>query len=489
MGTGATRDSTDRLHAGLLALLVVGGVIARATLMREPMRYDEAFTFYTYATASVGHIVSTYDLPNNHVLYTLLTHFSWRVLGDHVWVVRLPALLAGVALVPATYLAGRALYSRSAGLLAAAMVAGLTQLIDYSVDGRGYTLGVLLIVLSLWIAARLLERPRREDWAALIVLFALAVYTVPTMAYGVATVAAWMGGSALLRRDGRGVALLLLRLTAALVVAGLLSLLLYSALLGQAGWTFVDPVRTAWQPLWFLAGKVWQSWMRATPHPLDWVLALAFLAGFALHRRIARQPLPIGLAGVAVVLLVVAAGQVSPFRRTYLYLLPLATIQASAALAYAASRLAPRVRHPALAGAVAIVCAAGALAGLTLYAGPGGADQPPVTDNDMVGLLQRYTGPHEAVLLEQRHLAPPADYYLRRSRYRPAGLPPHREPYRALVVVPRGRFRESFDLSERPRPISPYKVVRDVGWAVRPGTRPRLVVTRRYLRIYRMEIE
>jgi 4-amino-4-deoxy-L-arabinose transferase-like glycosyltransferase len=154
MGKGATRDSTDRLDAGLLALLVVGGAAVRVALMGEPMRYDESFTFFAYAMTPIGHITSTYDFPNNHVLYTLLTHFAWLVLGDHVWVVRLPALAAGLALIPSAYLAARALYGRSAGLVAAGLVTGLAPLIDYSVDGRGYMLGTLLIVVSLWLAAR-----------------------------------------------------------------------------------------------------------------------------------------------------------------------------------------------------------------------------------------------------------------------------------------------------------------------------------------------
>ena len=97
MGRGVRSDPTDRLHVGLLALLVVGATAARLSLMGEAMRYDEAFTFLNYATHPVGHIVSTYDLPNNHVLYSLLAHYSWLAFGDHVWTVRLPSILLAAA--------------------------------------------------------------------------------------------------------------------------------------------------------------------------------------------------------------------------------------------------------------------------------------------------------------------------------------------------------------------------------------------------------
>ena len=333
MGKGALRDPTDRLHAGLLALLVVGGAVARLTLMGEPMRYDEAFTFLNYAMASIGHIVSTYDFPNNHVLYSLLAHFSWRAFGDHVWTVRLPAFAAGVALIPAAYLAARELYDRWAGIWAAALATGFSALIDYSVNGRGYTLGILLVVLSLWIAARLLRRPRRREWALLVVLWTLAVYTVPTMAFGVAAVAAWMVGTALLRHERRDVGLVV-RLGVVLALAAGLSLLLYSGVLGQAGWTFVKPVPTDWTPLAHAASRVWRVWNHAQPHPLNWLVGAGFATALVLHRRIARHPVPIGVAALAALLVVIVAGQVSPFERTFLYLLPLYLIQASGGLSY-----------------------------------------------------------------------------------------------------------------------------------------------------------
>src|SRR5206468_10668479 len=125
--------------------------------------------------------------------------FACRGSGDHALTVRITALLAGLALIPATYLAARAPYHRRAALWAAARVTAFAPLVDFSVNGRGYALGVLLVLVSLWLGARLLDRPRRLEWAGLVVCWVLAVYTVPTMTYGVATVALWMGAVALLR--------------------------------------------------------------------------------------------------------------------------------------------------------------------------------------------------------------------------------------------------------------------------------------------------
>jgi uncharacterized membrane protein len=83
-----------------------------------------------------------------------------------VWTVRLPALAAGITLIPASYVVARALYDRRAGLCAAALVAAFGPLVDYSVNGRGYTLGALLVLAALWLAGRLLTSDRRVAlWA------------------------------------------------------------------------------------------------------------------------------------------------------------------------------------------------------------------------------------------------------------------------------------------------------------------------------------
>src|SRR5262245_15438817 len=95
--------------AGLLAL-VAAGVLVLLPFLGQPARYDEAATQLGYASKPLYEIVSRYDTPNNHVLHTLAAAASGRLLGDGLWALRLPAFLAGVLLVPACYLAARALY-------------------------------------------------------------------------------------------------------------------------------------------------------------------------------------------------------------------------------------------------------------------------------------------------------------------------------------------------------------------------------------------
>src|SRR4051794_31297837 len=209
------------------------------------MRWDEAATFQEYARGSLGTIVSTYNRPNNQILYTLLEHLGIKTFGEGIAAVRLVAFAAGIAIIPASFLAARQLYDAAAGLFAAALTAIFGPLVDYSVNGRGYTLGALFVVLSLWLGAVALKERRRAAWAGFVLCSAAAIYTLPTMAIGIAAVALWMGATAALEKRWRFV----LTLAAAAIAIGLLSLLLYSAVLGQRGWTAVTEAPREWHSI------------------------------------------------------------------------------------------------------------------------------------------------------------------------------------------------------------------------------------------------
>jgi uncharacterized membrane protein len=455
--------SGERLRLIVLGLIVIGGALLRLRYLNEPMRYDEAATFKQYARESVATITSSYDHPNNQIFYTLLTHFSLKLFGDGVAAVRLVAFAAGVAIIPAAYAAAARVYDARTGLWAAALTATAAPLVDYSVNGRGYTLGALLVVLSLWLGAVLLERSTPWAWAGFVACCVLAVYTLPTMAIGIAAVALWMGANALLRRDWRLVA----PLAAALLVAGGLAALLYSAVFGQDGWHAVKPVAMEWHSIEALAGGVFDNWNRAAPHPLDLLLAAGFVASLVVHGRIARRPVPVALAVVVVLVAVILVAPIAPFVRSWLFLLPLYLIHAAAGLAWATRR----------AGTAAPAVAAVVLAACMAHAGLRSSDVPPISDNDIVPLLRKYAPPPNTVLYD-RYLRAPVHYYYYerfgddtfetssiRSRDRKLG--------RLIVVVPKG--------------VSPVETVYKAGGVAATRT-PRVLARREWIEIYDVPI-
>jgi hypothetical protein len=460
-----------------LAALVAIGAVARLAVLGEPMRYDEAFTVVNYVGRSTAFITSHYGVPNNHILYSLAAHEVWRVVGDHIWTVRLPALVAGITLIAIVYLAAARLYDRRAALWAAGIVAGVSPLVYLSANGRGYAPGIALAVLALWLAARLLDAPGRPPLAPLAlyaVCCALAVYFVPTMAYAVATVTAWAAAAAALLRRRAWAALALVAATA---VAAALDVALYSAVLGKPGWHAVPSLGSGELAsggvgsVGELVDATWASWSRGSPHPLDWLLAAGFLTSLVFHRRLARHAVPLALPAAVVAVAVYAVDRAPPFPRSWSYLLPLYAIHSGAGLARGAEYALRRRAGSALALALPAALAA-ALAVGTLHAGDRGIDGPQ-SDNDIVGVLKRELRPGQVVVLERFRVEVPSSYYFRRFGYRAPKLPRRHAPTRALVVVPRRNGRAEVRAAAAER-----------GWRVRERPPPRLVRRLEYVELW-----
>ncbi len=167
-----------------VAAITVLGVVIRWRFLDHPMRYDEAYNYIHYVSKSPGYIASHY-MPNNHVLHTLLVHGVSRVLGTEPAVLRIPAFLAGVLLIPATAWLGWVLSRRvGVAVCAALAVCASSALVEYSTNARGYSLLALLATLMVGTTVRLIDDPsRRRRWILLGSLAAAGTYTVPVMVF------------------------------------------------------------------------------------------------------------------------------------------------------------------------------------------------------------------------------------------------------------------------------------------------------------------
>src|SRR6185436_2742479 len=106
-----TREGTA--FVGAAAAILVAAVAIRVAYLDVPMRYDEATTYDNFVSKPLWVALANYATPNNHLLNTFLAKVSVGVFGNEPWAVRLPALVAGIALVPATLALGRVLYGRT----------------------------------------------------------------------------------------------------------------------------------------------------------------------------------------------------------------------------------------------------------------------------------------------------------------------------------------------------------------------------------------
>ncbi|MBE9163440.1 glycosyltransferase family 39 protein [Microcoleus sp. CZ3-B2] len=128
--------------------------------------------------AGIGDVLNHLLLESNHPpVYFMLAHWWMQLFGPTedslVWIGRsLPALL-GVISVPAIYLLGKfAFNSRLVGQCAAAMMAVSPYGIYLAQEARHYTLGILLVIASLFCltlaAKKLQQRAPLPIWAVLL---------------------------------------------------------------------------------------------------------------------------------------------------------------------------------------------------------------------------------------------------------------------------------------------------------------------------------
>jgi hypothetical protein len=369
----------DRLHI----FLILGGITLIGFTLRiidinKSIAYDEAYTFIHFASRPFKHILADYSAPNNHIFHTILVGISYRLFGGQAWALRLPAFIAGVLLIPAMFIVARRFFSPYQALVAAGLVAMIPLFINYSVNGRGYTMLVLFALLLANFAGILVDRhysPRHLHLAqvqvseaergskpaliAFIITAALGFYTIPIFLYPMVGISLWVVATYLFSQAPRqekfrrlGVFL------GACLLAGLLALLLYSPVIifgsglssiisneivKSLNWsTFVDNL----DPRLL---KAWNKWMIGINPTFEYMFLVGFLVSMLFYRKVSNQklllPLQIFLALAVAILLVLQ--RVSPLPRIWIYLEAFYLMFAAAGLVWLVSLALHKIAGPA----------------------------------------------------------------------------------------------------------------------------------------------
>lgn len=147
--------SDDRAPWGWLALLTLLAATMRAVGLDQQLWYDEMLLAVRWMPLGLGEIATTYTSQNQHMLYSLLARIAVGLFGEHNWALRLPAVLFGVAAVPALFFCARMMATggthegrleagatkgaRREALLASALLAVSYHHVWFSQNARGYT--------------------------------------------------------------------------------------------------------------------------------------------------------------------------------------------------------------------------------------------------------------------------------------------------------------------------------------------------------------
>ena len=323
----------DHLHIFLLlGGITLIGFTLRLLDINKSIAYDEAYTFIHFASRPFKHILADYSAPNNHIFHTILVGISYRFFGGQAWALRLPAFMAGVLLIPAMYIAARRFFSEHQALAAAGLVAVIPLFINYSVNGRGYTMLVLFALLLTNFAGILVARKSNAALIAFILTAALGFYTIPIFLYPMAGISLWVVVTYLFspapwseRLRKLGVFL------GACLMAGLLTVILYSpVILFGSGLSSIISNEIVKSLSWstFLENldprllKAWNKWMIGIGPTFEVVFLGGFLVSALFYRKVSSQKLllPLQVFLVLAVAILLVMQRVSPLPRIWIFL-------------------------------------------------------------------------------------------------------------------------------------------------------------------------
>jgi uncharacterized membrane protein len=335
----AFRDALDHLFVPakdpkyiyiLLGIITVIGVILRLYIINNPIGYDEAYTFINFASRSLKFILADYHAPNNHILNSFLISIAYRIFGDHIWIVRLPAFTAGVLGIPAAYIAARRFFSVQQSLAASAALAVAPNIIAASANGRGYSLVILFSLLLLNFAGILVKKQSRSALIAYAVVGALGFYSIPIFLYPLTGISLWVAVTYLSTNDSRQIKWTNLRnFLLSCAASGTLTLFLYSpVILFGTGFNSIvanDIVRsTGWiefgDNLLTRSSLTWQSWMQPVAPAPQYIILAGFLSSLFLYRKISNQKLPVQVFIVLGAGIMLVLQRVVPLPRIWVYL-------------------------------------------------------------------------------------------------------------------------------------------------------------------------
>lgn len=224
-------------HAGQrrwVVLLIALGAVLRAWRMAGAITYDEALTYVNYAGHTFDFLFSDYTSTGNHILYSACARASTLIFGIHPWALRLPALLAGVLVLPLAYIFARLVFNRYIALIFLGLLAVSGPLVEYSALARGYSLVWLFFIAAL-LAARHFAKAENAVSAALLALScALGMLASGDMLYPALLCYGWTG-FLLVHNYESTVRRRVLKLAASFLLFIALTILLYSPVIVRHG--------------------------------------------------------------------------------------------------------------------------------------------------------------------------------------------------------------------------------------------------------------
>jgi O-antigen/teichoic acid export membrane protein len=154
---------TQPVVAGLAAITAVG--VGVRLVVPRGLWLDEATSLFQAKMPFGAMIANLYNTDVHPPLYFSLLWVTERALGTGEMAVRVPSIVFGCLVVPLAYVAGRDLYDRRTGLMAAALATTAPMLVWYAQEARMYSMFMLFGLAAAWSQVMAIRRGRTRDFA------------------------------------------------------------------------------------------------------------------------------------------------------------------------------------------------------------------------------------------------------------------------------------------------------------------------------------
>jgi mannosyltransferase len=170
------RARSTRSEILVITILLLGLLLRIHGLGTESLWIDEG-TSVRLARSSLTHVIEDRAHSVNPPLYFIILHYWIRLFGESEFSLRLPSAIFGSLALIMIYRVGDLIFGKRTGALSCFLLAISMFHIEYSQEARGYSLMVLMALISMYFFVKLLERTSFAFLIGYVISSALLIYT------------------------------------------------------------------------------------------------------------------------------------------------------------------------------------------------------------------------------------------------------------------------------------------------------------------------
>ena len=171
----------------LLAIIILGAILRIYDLGAESLWYDEASSVHGSSQGLATVIEGSGERHNTPPLYFTLLHFWILLFGTGEAAIRSLSAIFGIVSIFLMYKVGSELFSQKAGLISSFILSISYFHIFYSQETRGYSLLLMLTLLSFYLFNKVLKSDNQGKYFALLLLANISL--AYTHVYGLLVIA------------------------------------------------------------------------------------------------------------------------------------------------------------------------------------------------------------------------------------------------------------------------------------------------------------